>query len=1062
MSKSYDIDYTEVSERDFPPSMHDIPSWGVTYDGGKMPWFPWADEEYKWSNGDYGTFEDAWEWVEKGVSEHLTFIHQSPDGTYNEHGDPFIFFDFDDVRDPDSGHVISEVTEILSETGATYLSVSSSGGGLHAYYEGELPEGFRTGVSFELRDEPAYDHENPPELEIYDRRRVSVETGDRVRGAPRDILPVDEDALLDICEEHGEDKEEVDRDQPIEEQVDYQRDELADIETTTDYTAITDAIKQVKPRDIRLRSPKTEESSDGRMSWDPVWGPTSKSGTRLGYDPDGPGWIYRDGDVSLDALTIVACEEGIINSHTEDLTGEDFWEAVDELRKRGAHIPKLDREGQQHDISKAARVLLPDYSDERARMGWWARDQTADEAIDQETVYEQTETTLNNIMAQEESAVVWGIMGSGKTYSSLSVAAEREEPVAMFSGRGDLYDQNIEYARECGYEYIEWEDRTSEEKGDIHIMPSMFRDCPSATGEHGDHLADRLERLHHNGASPKMIHALLDLPCEEGDESCPYHQKCEIEPDDYEVIIGHYKHAHLPYITSGRHCVFDENPADAFTNELHGERLVTSVNTFLGFETSPPFDDFNDLIANRDDAERVAQTEAWFDQHELEPDERNVIRHEEQNYNALAPYAVWAILHGEAVEDGSSFHRCHIPNEQATAVYYEGGEDVAHSVRISTPPNNGLRYANATIALDGTPLTLPPGHDEAQRIGRAPEWQMALGRPMEVRRVLSDEERVSFLHDTQGIRIVQTTDAVKPYSSGNYTNWQNDAALLEAAGQVYDHGDPVAITTLQARLDYERQEGAEELVDEWNHYGNVRGSNQYAHKRLGVLLGSPHHGDPALEMRAAMLGMPVDPEGRGTDRDYGNDVGNGLLEEMRESSVAQAALRFGRDGGGAIVLIHTAAIPDWLPVDGQGEVVRTWTKTQRKIVEHLQDGRYYTPAELAEKDDIDVTPEQVTNVLSGFEDRGLVRRRQDPEDGRRVQWQDAGLSSAPIYGETTLPEVDTDDSLTEQVDRVARTIDYTWDSVNRGPDQPVLIHDSQVRQYVTADEAGNGGDPPPG
>ncbi|WP_460562080.1 transcription initiation factor IIB family protein [Halorubrum pallidum] len=117
------------------------------------------------------------------------------------------------------------------------------------------------------------------------------------------------------------------------------RDELHEIETTSDIQDIFDAINQTRPSDIRMRSTQTREHGDGTYSYDPSW-VHSESGTRLGVLDDV--WIYRKGMIALDALQLVALEEGIIANEREYPEGRDFWEAVGALRGRGAHIPKFE------------------------------------------------------------------------------------------------------------------------------------------------------------------------------------------------------------------------------------------------------------------------------------------------------------------------------------------------------------------------------------------------------------------------------------------------------------------------------------------------------------------------------------------------------------------------------------------------------------------------------------------------------------------------------------------------------------------------------------------------
>jgi hypothetical protein len=63
------------------------------------------------------------------------------------------------------------------------------------------------------------------------------------------------------------------------------------------------------------------------------------------------GWIYRDGLIVLDALQVVALEEDIITTAGEYPSGKDFWEAVDELRARGADIPEYEADSDHEEVS---------------------------------------------------------------------------------------------------------------------------------------------------------------------------------------------------------------------------------------------------------------------------------------------------------------------------------------------------------------------------------------------------------------------------------------------------------------------------------------------------------------------------------------------------------------------------------------------------------------------------------------------------------------------------------------------------------------------------------------
>lgn len=114
------------------------------------------------------------------------------------------------------------------------------------------------------------------------------------------------------------------------------------METTSDIQNLFDAIRQTRPSDIQMRSTMTREHGDGTYSYDPSW-VYSESGTRLGVLDDV--WIYRQGMIVLNALQLVALEEGIISDETTYPEGDDFWTAVEALRDRGANLPRYEPKG---------------------------------------------------------------------------------------------------------------------------------------------------------------------------------------------------------------------------------------------------------------------------------------------------------------------------------------------------------------------------------------------------------------------------------------------------------------------------------------------------------------------------------------------------------------------------------------------------------------------------------------------------------------------------------------------------------------------------------------------
>lgn len=1024
----------------------------------KKPFAPWGEKDHPEADPD----KDArWKW---GLAANHRPFEQAKMGAddpridglafIQEKDDPFVYVDGDDVRDPETGEIHPAFLAILNHLGPTYADISQSGAGVHAIYEGDLP-GDEVQVKWELDDDPFGSNDDLPEIEIYSTKRVLVMTGDHIAGTPDTAQAWDDEVVETLLDAAGYINDESDSTRPDPSAArsdydfdDYEPEAYTSEETTGDARDIIAAIDRLHPQDVADRTIVHEwndgaTTSQNARAFVPTWGKDANGTANIVTDRV---WQDTGGGGYGGPAVMAAIDAGIMDPQTaspRDLEGDDWWAAVDHLRELGFNIPTYEQDTGAKNTHRGPlvdRVYLPANDEVGTHIGWNVHDERAD-GMTQQDVYDRTTATIERAMDEGGATLVDGIMGCGKTYSSFKAAAEREEPLLYCCAREELYEQGEDYARAVGVD-----------ADSIYVLPSLFRDCPSAASDHGDAVQDRLKALHALGVQPKTMHALLDLPCED-DGDCPYHARMQFEPDDFDVLIGHYAHAHLPQVASGRHVVVDENPADAYFERIEGNHLIRSVNRFLSFDESPPYDDFEDLLANRDNPERREQARDWYDwwaqEEEWDPDERNAVRYETDGYHALTPHAVYGIIFGESVGENNPYDRTVIDGRNPI-VFRNADEDAGYAVTVNTPPSNALHYARSIIGLDGTPTLLPRDHPDTGPLGRAPEWNLALNQRFTVRRVLTDEERQTFISEVQDINIIQTTDAIKPYSSGEHRNRDRDFALIEAAADEYAH-DPTVFTTKKVREAYEEHEDALPCeVREWDHYGNLRGSDKYGSHRLGVVLGSPHYGDEWLRERAALLGRDVTPSGKGADRDYGNAVGDALFESMRESVVAQSALRFGRDGEGARVLVHTAAIPDFIPSEYEGHVVTTWDDAQRKALNLLNDGFIGTAQEMA--DHLSVGIRQTRNILNGLADRGFAQRRRDPTDGRRYEWSADEVGDAPVYGVTELPEQGRAENGKDPVQGSLREV-----SVSPASSRSLRVYDRR-RDGAGADSEG---DPPP-
>lgn len=342
-------------------------TWKVEDDGRKVPRSPEANP----LNPDrYVKAHDPNNWcsftaMNRAVGklkDHRPAFDLPTTGTHPD--DPLILLDYDNTRDPDTGELHPIVKDHIERAGS-FAQASTSGTGVHIL--GLAPDGLPEGT--EAVDSPLYfadpgedeDDDGPgpiapweligeddaahskfegASIEGYVKGRFIAMSGAHLEGTPTDLVDIQE-LVNEITNEYvtkssssptsnkGPDKS--------------QR-ELRAIDQTNDMQDVFDALNQIGPRDITLDSKVTNERSGGVKDLDPSWA-RSESGTRLAQVPDShPGkagmhWVYRKGMYGLDAMQVVALEEGIINRESDYPRGRDFWRAVEKLRDRGAHIP---------------------------------------------------------------------------------------------------------------------------------------------------------------------------------------------------------------------------------------------------------------------------------------------------------------------------------------------------------------------------------------------------------------------------------------------------------------------------------------------------------------------------------------------------------------------------------------------------------------------------------------------------------------------------------------------------------------------------------------------------
>ena len=1004
-------------------------AWKETDDGRKVPRAPWE------TGGDaFVSAQDSDVWVDLETAQAWLDKLSGFDLAYNipdrdEHDTDLVLVDYDDARDPETGAIHQTIREHLQRADS-YADVSTSGTGVHILCRGQLPDGVKS-IEAHLPEDKDFPD---AEIEVYDSARFVAMTGTHIAATPAKTTRCQQ-FIDDLADEYTTVAEGT-PDELIEEP-EKSAAEIADVETTSDMQDVLDAIQHTGPRDIRLRSTVTQERSDGTTSMDPSWA-QSKSGTRLAQVGDG--WVYRKGMVGLDALQVVALEERIITTETEYPSGADFWEAVEALRDRGAHIPEF--EPSERDIDHTA--VLPDsLSLDTSPPTWDWQNPGHDDSLSIGDARERTTRKIADAYQRNDQVLIEALPTMGKSYGSVAAAAETGEPVTILTGRGrkEQYAQLTEWCDEHGLTYKE--------------LPSFTHDCPTAAGEHGEDWRETVRDWYRRGATPKAIHKFAEdalgkpLPCQIDDEGnhvgCQYAHLWNFDPEtdgsadpeediQIDVLIGHYTHGYKEKVTTGRTVVFDEFPDGAYETSLSGNWLQGAVSYWLSTVDAVPFDDYTDLIEHRDDEGRRADALAWFldDGDALDTAESLVF--DDDSAHAAAPLAAFAILAGDDL--GNGFETADLQDAGTATFDRETGE-----VSLLQPPS--LDYTSGVVALDGTPT---------KRM-----WELSLGVGVSLRSVLSDAERGEYISEVLTLNLVRTTDAVKPYNSADHVTVEQDAALLEGIAEAHDER-PSLITSSTAEGEYDAA-GVTDLVDETKHYGNVLGSNEFKTTRLGALIGSNHYGDRFIKKWGAYAGEAVERNAeKGAGLSY-TGFGDRVLTHMREHDTLQAAMRFGRDGNGAVVYVHTDTLPDWVPIADEGRVLTTWSDGMRQVVAAAADLQEWTTAEIAAHPDVDIGERQVRAHLTTLAENHDVVARET--DGCGFVWRDDGLHRLGDHGEVELAPIDLDDLSDEESAELARSSTYTWQFRTPAETQGLVTSGTEETAATSDDNAAAGGGPPP-
>ncbi|GGJ15310.1 hypothetical protein GCM10008995_26430 [Halobellus salinus] len=534
----------------------------------------------------------------------------------------------------------------------------------------------------------------------------------------------------------------------------------------------------------------------------------------------------------------------------------------------------------------------------------------------QQDVYDRVKKTISDSIENKLDCVIKAPPSSGKSYSSAQVIADKGIHAAYFTARRDLYG-----------EFKQW----CEDRGlTVKILPSMPEDCDSYDSDEGNSAPSKAHKLYHRGISPQTIHRETDA-CH---SACEYARKLpelegeykkDIPLSKYDVLIGHTKHSHVEPFVRDRTVFFDDISKQAFIKE---HEVNESKLTAILQNDSFPCNSVDSLYEARG-SERVRQRaiDALNDlEFELRTDEGSTTHSD-------AVKIVETILKSEDLGNGFAVYG-YGDTDGSDREDYIGVKDGDGSVYLLNRPGFGGNKPrispNTIIVLNGYPV-------EHENIS-SPVWlNWRLGVHTELVEPLSLAERQKYYSEIMGLSVIQTSENVKPYSSGEYVTKGADRKLIRIVDKNHDKDIPI-ISTKKALDLYDEDELP---ISSKMNFANVESNNQFKNEDVGVVLGSPewriHH---QAKLIGAFMNQSIEWDGqKGTDKSFG-DVGDPIMRAFRDDLVGQAILRFGRDESidQSTVYVHTAAIPDDIPVSKKPEetVGGSYVSTENQILRYLQ------------------------------------------------------------------------------------------------------------------------------
>ncbi len=528
---------------------------------------------------------------------------------------------------------------------------------------------------------------------------------------------------------------------------------------------------------------------------------------------------------------------------------------------------------------------------------------------------------LREAFTAETSVLIDAPPGIGKTTSVPKVVNQTNLPSTYLTERIDLYEQMEQLAEENNLSHAQ--------------IPVPHRECPTFENQYGNELQNEANQLYNRGVYARRLHHELDLPC---NDTCPYLAQWEtIQNETYDLLIGHYSHAHVTPVIEKRVVIFDEFAEDAFIT--HIEKPGQIISTFLNDYPELGYSDYTDFINNRSPSWTAVAINQFGVP--IEPDPRQAMDH--RNGHSLAPILTLGLALAKDMENGwesshySPAFQIGTDPKTNTPVFNTRMDEPwwptnfnyrvvrnrnSGEVWILSPPN--LSNSLAVIGLDGTPTKTM--------------WDTAFNMDFTHEKVLSHKEFAQYISSDLNIDIQQINHHIKPYQNRTGRNVTPSKDTKFAYWIMLREGrKPTLITSKQAIREYESHKDGEifNYLNDHLTFGNVRSNNAFSDIQLGLICGSRHYGDSYIKRWGAFRGRPVEDNGkRGIERAYG-DFGNSILNHMRIETL-QDVMRFGRNQKPTTVYVNTGVLPDWVPKFEPDEWIKIG-KSSRRIINEIRE-----------------------------------------------------------------------------------------------------------------------------